>query len=330
MRIAVAIPCYKVTRHVLEVIQAIDPEVETIYAVDDACPDGSGHFIEEHNSDPRVHVLYNPENRGVGGAIVTAYQAALADGMDIVVKIDGDGQMDPALLPLFVRPLLQERADYTKGNRFFRPESVQGMPPVRLFGNAVLSFLTKLSCGYWNVMDPTNGYTAIRTCVLAELPLDKLERRYFFETDMLFRLNTLRAVVKDVPMDSVYADEQSNLKIGRVLPEFLRKHLSRLSRRYVYNYLVRDFNVGSLYSLSSLLLIVGGGAFGLWHWAAGNLAHQPATSGTVMLAALPLFIGIQCLIAFLHYDVSNVPTEPLAPQLHPTPARPANNTLPVE
>lgn len=246
MRIAVAVPCYKVTQHVLGVINAIGPEVEAIYAVDDACPAGSGRFIEENNTDPRVRVLYNPENRGVGGAIVTAYKAAIADGMDIVVKIDGDGQMDPSLLPLFVRPLLRHQADYTKGNRFYRPESVQDMPPVRLFGNAVLSFMTKLSCGYWNVMDPTNGYTAVRTCVLAELPLDKLESRYFFETDMLFRLNTVRAVVKDVPMDSVYADEESNLKIGKVLPEFLRKHASRLWRRYVYNYLVRDFNVGTL------------------------------------------------------------------------------------
>jgi len=312
MRIAVAIPCYKVTRHVLEVIQAIGPEVEAIYAVDDACPDGSGRFIEEHNRDPRVRVLYNPENRGVGGAIVTAYQAAMADGMDIVVKIDGDGQMDPALLPSFVRPLLQGRADYTKGNRFFRPESVQGMPPVRLFGNAMLSFLTKLSCGYWNVMDPTNGYTAVRTSVLAELPLDKLEKRYFFETDMLFRLNTVRAVVKDIPMDSLYADEESNLKVGRVLPEFLKKHISRLWRRYVYNYLVRDFNVGTLYSLSGVLLLLAGTAFGTWHWVSGNFNSHPATSGTVMLAALPVLIGIQSLIAFLHYDVSNVPTEPLS------------------
>lgn len=312
MRIAVAIPCYKVTQHVLWVISAIGPEVETIYAVDDACPDGSGRFIEEHNRDPRVRVLYNPENRGVGGAIVTAYKAAVEDGMDIVVKIDGDGQMDPALLPLFVRPLLQGRADYTKGNRFFRPESVQGMPPVRLFGNAVLSFLTKLSCGYWNVMDPTNGYTAVRTCVLAELPLDKLERRYFFESDMLFRLNTLRAVVRDVPMDSVYADEESNLKVGKVLPEFLRKHCSRLWRRYVYNYLVRDFNVGSLYSICGVLLVIAGTAFGVARWLDSSLTHSPATSGTVMLAALPVLVGIQFLIAFLHYDVSNVPTEPLS------------------
>ena len=312
MRIAVAIPCYKVTQHVLGVIQGIGPEVHTIYAVDDACPDGSGRFIEKHNQDPRVRVLFNPENRGVGGAIVTAYKAAIADGVDIVVKIDGDGQMNPALLHHFVRPLLRGEADYTKGNRFFRPESVQGMPPVRLFGNAVLSFMTKLSCGYWNIMDPTNGYTAARTCVLAELPLDKLEQRYFFETDMLFRLNTVRAVVKDVPMDAVYADEESHLKIGKVLPEFLRKHASRLWRRYVYSYLVRDFNVGSVYSLVGIALLAFGVLFGLYGWINGVQHAAPATSGTVMLAALPVIIGIQCWIAFLHHDVSNVPIDPLS------------------
>lgn len=315
MRIAVAIPCYKVLQHVLGVIEAIGPEVEVIYAVDDACPEGSGRFIEQNNRDPRVRVLYNPENRGVGGAIVTAYQAAIADGMDIVVKIDGDGQMNPTLLPKFVRPLLQKRADYTKGNRFYRPESVQGMPPMRLFGNGALSFLTKLSCGYWNVMDPTNGYTAIRTQVLKELPLEKLEQRYFFETDMLFRLNTIRAVVKDIPMDSVYADEESNLKIGKILPEFLRKHLSRLWRRYVYNYIVRDFNVGTLYSLTGILLFVFGSIFGISHWVMSSQNHQPATSGTVMLAALPLLAGIQFLVAFMHYDVGNLPTEPLSQNL---------------
>lgn len=312
MRIAVAIPCYKVTRHVLEVIAAIGPEVEAIYAVDDACPEQSGQFIEANNRDRRVRVLFHAENKGVGGAIVTAYKAAIADGMDIVVKVDGDGQMDPRLLPQFVRPLLSGEADYTKGNRFFRPESVQGMPPVRLFGNAALSFITKLSCGYWNVMDPTNGYTAARTCVLAELPLDKLEQRYFFETDMLFRLNTLRAVVRDIPMDAIYGDEQSNLKIGSVLPEFLRKHTSRLWRRLVYSYLLRDFNAGSVCGIFGVLLLLLGGVFGLWHWISGNLSAHPATSGTVMLAAMPVLVGIQLLVAFLQYDVSSVPTEPLS------------------
>ena len=315
MRIAVAIPCYKVTQQVLSVIAAIGPEVEAIYAVDDACPDGSGRFIEDNIHDPRVRVLYNPQNRGVGGAVVTAYEAAIADGMDIVVKIDGDGQMNPALLPHFVRPIVRGQADYTKGNRFYRPESLRGMPPVRLFGNAALSFLTKLSCGYWSSMDPTNGYTAIHTAVLRKLPLEKLERRYFFESDMLFHLNTDRAVVHDVPMDAVYADEESNLKVSKVLPEFLRKHVGRLVKRYAYLYLLRDFNIGSLYSILGALLCLVGVIFGGIHWVQSAATGHPASSGTVMFAALPLIIGIQFLIAFLHYDVSNVPREALSPEL---------------
>ena len=315
MRIAVAIPCYKVTQHVLGVIDAIGPEVERIYAVDDACPEGSGRFIEQSHRDPRVRVLYNPENRGVGGAVVTAYQAALADGMDIVVKIDGDGQMNPALIPKFVQPILRGRADYTKGNRFYRPESLRGMPRIRLLGNAALSFVTKLSSGYWPVMDPTNGYTAVHAEVLRQLPLEKLERRYFFESDMLYRLNIIRAVVRDVPMDAVYADEQSNLKVSRVLPEFMGKHVKRFFKRYVYVYLVRDFNLGSVYSLAGVLLC----ALGLGCGAAQRIhsvaTGVPASSGTVMLAALPLIIGIQFLIAFLHHDVDNVPREPLSAAL---------------
>lgn len=312
VKIAVAIPCFRVTRHVLQVIANVPPGVAQIYAVDDACPDGSGAWIETYCEDPRVRVLRNAENQGVGGALLTAYRQALADGMDIVVKIDGDGQMDPRLIPQFVAPILRGRADYTKGNRFFRPESVAGMPPVRLFGNAVLSFLTKLSCGYWNLMDPTNGYTAIHTRVLRELPLDKIEKRYFFETDMLFRLNTIRAVVKDVPMDSVYADEESQLHVRKVVPEFLAKHASRLWRRYAYSYLVRDFNPGTIYSLAGAIMLLCGVGFGLAHWISSAVSGQPASSGTVMLAALPILVGIQFLVAFLHYDVDNVPAEPLS------------------
>lgn len=312
MRVAVAIPCYRVTRHVLGVIDAIPGSVERIYAVDDACPDGSGEFIQAHCTDPRVQVLFHEKNQGVGGAIATAYRQAIEDDVDIVVKIDGDGQMDPRLLPLFVHPIMRGLADYTKGNRFFRPESVNGMPFVRLFGNAALSFLTKLTCGYWRIMDPTNGYTAIHITALRELPLEKLEKRYFFESDMLFRLNTIRAVVRDVPMDSVYADEQSGLQVKQVLPEFMRKHASRLWRRYVYNYLVRDFNVGTLYSIFGVFLLLAGFMFGAWHWVESIWRNQPATSGTVMLGALPIMVGIQFLIAFMHYDVSSAPTEPLS------------------
>lgn len=213
---------------------------------------------------------------------------------------------------MFIQPILNGRADYTKGNRFYRPESVTSMPPVRLFGNAMLSFVTKLSCGYWSVIAPASGYTAIHGRVLHELPLEKLERRYFFETDILFRLNTVRAVIKDIPMDSVYADEQSHLHVRKVIPEFIAKHSSRLWRRYVYSYLVCDFNPGTIYSMVGMLMLLGGAVFGLARWIGGAISGAPASSGTVILAALPIPIGIQFLAAFLYQGVASSPTEPLS------------------
>ena len=314
-RLAVVVPSYKVRTHVLDVIARVPPLVERIYVIDDKCPQQSGQFVQEQCTDSRVRVIFHEENQGVGGAVRTGYRAALEEGMDIVVKVDGDGQMDPALIPHFTRSIERGRADYTKGNRFYRPESLKGMPPIRLFGNAALSFINKLSTGYWSIMDPTNGYTAIHTAVLRELPLHKLEQRYFFETDMLYHLNTIRAVVHDVPMDAVYADEESSLKVSKVLPEFMLKHINRFFKRYVYLYLLRDFNLGSLYSLLGVALCVLGVLFGGWHWLRSLSTGAPATSGTVMLAALPLIIGIQFIIAFLHHDVEHVPTEPLSNDL---------------
>ena len=314
-KIAVTIPSYKVRAHVLDVIARIPPQVQRIYVVDDKCPQDSGRLVQEQCHDPRVRVLFHEQNQGVGGAVSTGYRAALEEGMDIVVKVDGDGQMDPALISHFTRPIERGKADYTKGNRFYRPESLKGMPPIRLFGNAALSFINKLSTGYWSIMDPTNGYTAIHTAVLRELPLHKLEQRYFFETDMLYHLNTIRAVVHDVPMDAVYADEESSLKVSKVLPEFIVKHVNRFFKRYVYLYLLRDFNIGSLYSLLGVVLCGLGVVFGGWAWLRSLTTGQPATSGTVMLAALPLIIGIQFLIAFLHHDVERVPSQPLSEDL---------------
>lgn len=314
-RVAVTIPSYKVRAHVLDVIARIPPKVQRIYVVDDKCPQHSGELVEEQCRDPRVRVIFHEDNQGVGGAVGSGYRAAIEEGMDIVVKVDGDGQMDPALIPHFTRPIERGRADYTKGNRFYRPESLKGMPPIRLFGNAALSFINKLSTGYWSIMDPTNGYTAIHTSVLREMPLHKLEKRYFFETDMLYHLNTMRAVVHDVPMDAVYADEESSLKVSRVLPEFIVKHVNRFFKRYVYLYLLRDFNIGSLYSLLGVVLCGLGVVFGGWAWLRSLTTGQPATSGTVMLAALPLIIGIQFLIAFLHHDVERVPSQPLSEDL---------------
>jgi dolichol-phosphate mannosyltransferase len=204
MKIAVVIPCYKVKQYVLDVISSIGQEVGIIYCVDDACPENSGNFIAMNVKDPRVRVMYHSENQGVGGAVISGYRAALGDGADIIVKIDGDGQMDPALIPKMVLPIIENMADYTKGNRFFLLKYLKGMPIIRKAGNAALSLISKFSTGYWDIFDPTNGYTAIAASMASELQFDKISRRYFFESDMLFQLNILRAVVKDVPIKATF------------------------------------------------------------------------------------------------------------------------------
>ncbi|MFW6245331.1 MAG: glycosyltransferase family 2 protein, partial [Fibrobacterota bacterium] len=266
MNIAVVIPCYRVKQYVLDVLEKVGREVSSIYCVDDACPENSGAFIQQNCTDPRVKVIYHSQNQGVGGAVISGYKAALKNGADIIVKIDGDGQMDPAFIPTLIRPLAERQADYTKGDRFYLMEFLRGMPFMRKMGNAMLSFLNKFSTGYWNIFDPTNGYTAIHASVAADLPFDKVSKRYFFESDMLFQLSIVRAVVKDVPMRSVYQGEVSSLKINKIAGEFLAHHCTNFIKRVFYSYFIRNFTLGSLELVFGILLLLAGVTIGAFHW----------------------------------------------------------------
>ena len=241
--------------------------------------------------------------------MISGYRAALAGGADIVVKIDGDGQMDPALIPKFVAPIFGDRADYVKGNRFYNIEDARAMPKVRLLGNLFLSFLTKLSSGYWSIFDPNNGYVAIDARVLRHLPLSKISKRYFFESDMLFHLNIIRARVIDMPMRAVYDDQTSSLQPSRMVPHFLKRHLINCCKRILYNYFLRDFSLASLELLVGLCLLLFGILFGGITWIVNGRAGVVSTTGTVMLSVLPILTGIQLLIAFTGYDMSNSPSE---------------------
>ncbi len=309
--IYVVIPCYKVKKHILGVINKLGSEIKKIYVIDDLCPENSGQFVIDNCLDNRVTVIKNAQNLGVGGAVMIGYKAAIDDGADIIVKIDGDDQMDTSLLPNFVAPILNGQADYTKGNRFYNLSSLANMPPIRLFGNAVLSFMTKLSSGYWSIFDPTNGYTAIHAKVASYLPLDKISNRYFFETDMLFHLNIIRAVIIDIPMDAVYGDEKSNLRISNIIVEFLGKHIKNFSKRIFYNYFLRDMTIASIDLVVGLLLLFFGVIFGGISWWNAIDSNTAAPLGTIMLAALPVLLGIQFLLAFLGFDIANVPKSPI-------------------
>ena len=242
---------------------------------------------------------------------MTGYQAALRDQADVIVKLDGDGQMDPALIDNLIEPIISGEADYSKGNRFYDLENIKTMPTIRIIGNAVLSLMTKLSSGYWNIFDPTNGYTAIHASVCKILPFKKISNRYFFETDMLFRLNTMRAVVVDVPMVASYGNETSHLKISKIIGEFLIKHARNFGKRIFYNYYLRDLSLASLELIAGILLITFGVCYGGYHWSASAKLHLVTPAGTVMLAAMPLLVGLQLLLSFIGYDISSVPRRPI-------------------
>ena len=310
MSIAVVIPSFRVTQHILDVLGNIGPEVERIYLIDDACPDGSGEFVKKHSKDERVRVLFHETNQGVGGAVVTGYRAALADNIDVVVKVDGDGQMDPGLILTIAKPVLEGNADYSKGNRFDSLENLFSMPKTRIFGNAVLSLLSKLSSGYWNITDPTNGFTAIHRKALEAIQLDKLRKTYFFESDLLFRLSIVNAVVMDVPMVSVYGNEKSNLKIRKVIFEFPWRHTVNLHKRLFYKYYLREWSVASFELPAGVGLTIFGAWFGLARYFEASGAGKATTAGQVTLSALALILGVQLLLSFLAYDVQSEPRVP--------------------
>lgn len=311
MRVAVIVPCYRVTAHVLHVLKEIPPIVEGIFCVDDACPDKSGRLIEQTSTDPRVRVIYNEHNLGVGGAVKAGYRAAAAGGFDVAIKIDGDGQMDPHLIPRFIAAIASHSCDYAKGNRFFRIEDVRRMPKLRIFGNAILSLLSKISTGNWHIFDPTNGYTALHLATLDLLDLDKVANRYFFETDLLFRLNLARCVTRDLPMTAKYGDEISNLRISRIVLPFLWGHIRNTVKRIGYTYFLRDFHATSVTLVLGPPLLSGGVVFSLYHWWRSIHAGIPATAGTVMICALLLISGAQLLLSALAFDISNVPRDPM-------------------
>jgi len=310
-RIAVVIPCFKVANHLADVLARIGSEVTRIYCVIDACPDGSCAVAKKaHSLDSRIQVLNLDRNSGVGHAFITGTIKALNDGMEIIVKLDGDGQMAPEKIPTLIEPLLSGEADFSKGNRFFHLEDLQSMPLVRMLGNAGLSFFSKLSTGYWNLFDPTNGFIAIRAETAKRIPWDKIHRRYFFESDLLFRLYTLRAVVVDVPMKSHYANERSNLSVMNAAIQFPFFHFRNFLKRIFYCYFLREFNIASLHLMLSIGLIGFGASFGLVNWIRGYELNQLASAGTVMFAALPLILGWQALLSFFAFDVGNVPKKP--------------------
>ena len=312
--VVAVMPAFKSNEHILEVLSRMPEIVSKVIVVDDACPNGTGKLVQEKVKDKRVEVSYNDKNLGVGGAVIAGLRKALETEAEIILKIDSDGQMNPEDIPRLIQPIVNAEADYSKGNRFNSLDDLQEMPKSRVFGNAVLSLMSKLSTGYWSITDPTNGFFAISRGALGQINLGKLRQRWFFESDILFRLAIIRAVVADVPIRAKYANEKSNLKIRKIIFEFINRHNINFLKRIFYVYYLREWSVASFELPAGLILTLGGVIAGVNFWNQASVLGQAATVGQVMLAVLPIILGFQLLLSVLSLDVANEPKRVLYAQ----------------
>ncbi len=305
--ICVVIPAYRVSNEILDVITSLGNEVTHIIVIDDGCPEKSGDVVVKNTKDSRVEVLFHNENLGMGAAMKTGYKRALERGADIIVKVDGDGQMDGQSISKLIEPIKSGHAGYSKANRFYDVESLRVMPKLRIIGNLVLSFFAKLSTGYWQIFDPNNGFTAIDSKSLSDLKLERLDSGYFFQSDILFRLGLAGVDVIDVNIPARYGAETSSLKIFKVFFEFPVKLTQHFIKRITYSYFLRDFNLASLQFVLGGFLLSFGLGLGAVNWVSGLLVNKPTPLGTLMLVAISILSGIQLLLAFFSFDMNKKP-----------------------
>ncbi len=305
-QIHVVIPAYKVAAQIGDVLKDIPPFVDTITVVDDCSTDETNERVRAW-PDPRVTIIRHAVNQGVGGAMISGFKSALRRPDGIIVKMDGDGQMDPSSLTDLLDPIVDGRCDYAKGNRFLLHRELEAMPRHRLIGNFILTFLTKLASGYWNVFDPQNGYVAVPSNVLRLLDLDRLSKRYFFENDMLINLNIFNFRVLDVAIPARYGNEKSSMNIWMILFSFPYHLFNRYWQRFYRKHVLRDFSPVALFMLTGLPLLIWGVGFGALTWYQSHIRGTFASTGTVMLSVLPFLVGFELVLQAIVLEIKETP-----------------------
>lgn len=304
-RVYCVIPTYRAAGTIVDVVREALKLADVVIVVDDACPQRSGELVrQEYHGNSRVQVIQRERNGGVGAATKTGIGAALEQDADVIVKLDSDGQMDPAFISTIREFFLDDPSLVcVKGNRFFDSSVIRLMPKARFFGNAVLSLMVKFASGYWNALDPTNGYVAFSGPLLRSLPWRSFADSYFFEMSVLCELGLKRLPILELEMPTIYTGAPSSLAISRVVFEFPPQLLRLALRRLLVQYFIFDVNLASLYCFFGALLALFGVGFGVYEWIQGAITGIPRATGTIMLAAVTLLMGFQLLLNALMYDV---------------------------
>ncbi|TML15412.1 MAG: glycosyltransferase family 2 protein [Actinobacteria bacterium] len=302
--VAVVVPAYDEEELVGNTIRGLPAFVDRIFVVDDASRDGTADAARG-TGDSRVEVVKHERNSGVGAAIVTGYQRALAEGIDVTCVMAADNQMDPTDLQKIALPVARGELDYAKANRLISGEAWQVIPRSRYLGNAILSFLTKIASGYWHVADSQSGYTAASREILAQLDLDRIYPRYGFPNDMLVHLNVWNARVRDIPSRPVYGvGERSGIKIRKVVPRISWLLLKGFFWRMREKYVIRDFHpLVFFYAFGFLMTLLGLG-LGIAEVVL-RIMGNAVSVGTVVLVALLLIFGSQFTLFAMWFDMES-------------------------
>ena len=301
-KIGVVVPAYNEELLIQETIDGIPSYVDKIYVINDCSTDQTGEIIDRI-IDPRVVPIHHEVNKGVGAAIVNGYKHALADEMDLVAVMAGDNQMDPTHLPRLLIPIIEGKADYTKGNRLLSKEMRKGMNAWRSFGNAILTLITKIGSGYWNISDPQNGYTVISKEALETLDMDSIYTYYGYCNDLLIKLNAFGLKTTDVSIPARYGREKSTIKyrtyIRKVAPMIFRGFLWRLNMKYM----VLDFHPLVMFYILSMMLVPIGFLFGLWIVLQKMVFHGSVSDNYPLLDVFISLIGMQLLLFAMFFDM---------------------------
>jgi glycosyltransferase involved in cell wall biosynthesis len=234
--IGVVIPAYNEEIFIRDVIETLPTFVDKIFVVNDGSTDGTGSILSSI-VDERLVIITHEKKMGAGAATISGYQKACESEIDIITTMDGDGQMDPAILDTILDPVVDDRADYAKGDRLSTFEDRKVMPKFRYLGNSLLTLLTRVASGYWSMSDPQCGYTAISRTMLQRMDLSSLHKGWPFLNDILIKLHVVGARLISVHHRAQYGEEQSKINYSDFIATtswlLLRGYLWRIWTEYV-------------------------------------------------------------------------------------------------
>jgi glycosyltransferase involved in cell wall biosynthesis len=301
-RVAVVVPAYDEERLVVETVRGIPAFVDRVYVVDDGSRDRTAAVIVDL-ADPRVLLIRHERNLGVGAAIATGYQQALAEEVDVTCVMAADNQMDPSELEALVAPVARGEVEYAKANRLVSGEAWTVIPRTRYLGNAVLSLLTKIASGYWHVADSQAGYTALSVDALRRLDLDRIYPRYGFPNDLLVHLNVQNARVRDVPSRPIYdVGEESGIRLRSVVPRISWLLFKAFWWRMGQKYVIRDFHPLVFFYAFGALMLAAGFLLGLLELVL-RIAGNAITPASIVLVAVLLIAGLQMTLFAMWFDM---------------------------